>query len=105
MSTAITLADFCAANNFALTAAEAARIAAALTTDDVSVTIRHYLSGFVPNSYRYPAPGKFAELRISGAGATVTAGKYDRKRSRGHGATFIARAQKAGQSDGRVLSW
>jgi hypothetical protein len=100
-----TLADFCAANDFALSATEAARIAAALTPDDVAVTIRHYHNGFVPNSYRYPAPGKFSELRITGAGAVVTEGKYDRKRSNGNGSTLIVRAAKPGQSDGRVLSW
>jgi hypothetical protein len=101
-----TLADFCAANNFPLSALAALpRIAAALTPDDVAVTIRHYHNGFVPNSYKYKAPGKFSELRVSGAGAVVTTGTYDRKRSNGNGSTLIVRAQKPGQSDGRVLAW
>ena len=67
-----------------LTAAEIEAAAAegrkALAGTDKKVALV-YLDGFVPNSYKWPAPGR----RVRVTATTATAEQYDRKRSKGQG--------------------
>jgi len=70
-----------------------AHIAAAFDADDRIITVREYNDGFVPNSYRWPAPGTYTEWSRDGS---VTEGKYDRKRSGGKGSTLVGRSAKGG---------
>jgi hypothetical protein len=98
-TTASTLADSVAAST--LDAATKSRILAALTTDDVTVTVTVHHDGFVPNSYRYAKTGNCTTTVITATGAVETPGKYDMKRSGGKGADVVVTIAKAGQKRGR----
>lgn len=58
------------------------------------VEIREYLDGWAPNSYRWPAPGKFRTTRRNGV---VYYGTYDRKRSHGRGPSLVAFSARGGR--------
>jgi hypothetical protein len=84
--------------------AELDRIIAALTPDDVTVTITKYFSGWVPNSYRFAKKGNCTTARVSVAGQfayDVVLGEYDMKRSGGTGPEVVVTIAKANQSRGR----
>ena len=98
-TTASTLAD--SVNDATFDAATKARILAALTADDVTVTVTVHHDGFVPNSYRYAKTGKSTTLVITAESIMVMSGKYDMKRSGGKGAEITAYIAKANQSRGR----
>lgn len=70
-----------------------AAVSALFARDARIVTVRHYVDGFVPNSYRWSAPGTWTEYRRDGS--TVT-GRYDRKRSGGRAAAFVGRSEAGG---------
>jgi hypothetical protein len=53
----------------------------------------YYPQGFVPNSYRWPAPGTRCVIHRNG---TVTLSRYDRKRSYGRGAILSPKSKKGG---------
>jgi hypothetical protein len=58
------------------------------------VCVREYHDGWVPNAYKWPAPGKMTTHYRDG---TATAGKYERKRSRGRGPNWVALSVKGGR--------
>ena len=64
-------------------------------TDAEHVT--EYTDGFVPNAYRWPAPG--TRILYFRNGKEKREG-YDRKRSRGRGPQWVAFSEKGG----RILS-
>lgn len=98
-NTAATLADAVTAAN--LDAATTRRILAALTADDVTVTVITRGDGWVPNSYRYAKTGCCTTTTITAAGVSMTPGKYDMKRSGGQGADVVVCIAKPGQKRGR----
>lgn len=59
--------------------------------------VTEYIDGFVPNAYRWPAPGTRAHYFRDGR--EIRQG-YDRKRSRGRGPWWVAFSEKGG----RILS-
>lgn len=68
-------------------------------------TISVYPDGWLPNSYRYPAPGRKIEIEIAPFGVTVTEARIDRKRSGGGGPRVTVYARREGQTQGaRVAS-
>lgn len=77
------------------------RVMTALQPDDVCVIVTEYWDGWVPNSYRYPKPGKCMTTRITATGVTQEPGTYDRKRSGGEGPCEVVTIAKAGQKRGR----
>lgn len=67
-------------------------------SDPRVVRVTYYADGWVPNAYRWPAPGR-AEVwtrRPDGSldGIEIT---YDRKRSHGKGPTFVAVSARGGR--------
>jgi len=79
------------------------RILRAIAPGDVKVVITEYLSGFVPNSYRFPKQGS-AMITSIGEGWISSAGEdYDMRRSGGVGPKFVVRIAKAGQKLGRCI--
>ena len=65
-----------------------------MASDERVETVRVYLSGWVPNSYRWPAPGTCAFVSRDG---TVRTGGYDRKRSGGNGPKWVALSANNGR--------
>ena len=63
-------------------------------SDDRICSVIVYHDGFVPNSYRWPAPGR--RTRYSRNGEKVEE-KYDRKRSHGNGPRWVALSEKGGR--------
>ena len=80
----------------------ARRILAALTPDDVQVTITDYHDGFVPNSYTFAVFGDCTTTVITAAGATVTKGQYNRRRSHGIGTRVVVTIARPEQKRGRL---
>ena len=58
------------------------------------VCIKMFDDGFVPNSYRWPAPGKGTVYYRDGTSAEF---EYDRKRPRGRGPSWILLSEKGGR--------
>ena len=56
------------------------------------ILVREYNDGFVPRSFRWPAPGK--STMYSRCGLTTT-GSYDRKRRYGDGPTYVGYTSKS----------
>lgn len=57
-----------------------------------------YEDGWVPNSYRYTAPGKATVVtRTEDGRLEFSETTYDRKRSRGHGPHWVAFSAKGGR--------
>ena len=75
------------------TTAFPAAVSAMFAADERIVEVKHYEAGFVPNSYKWKAPGAFTTYRRDGS--TVT-GTYDRKRSGGKGAAFVGKSAAGG---------
>ena len=80
----------------------ALRILAALTPDDVQVTITDHHNGFVPTSYTFAVFGDCTTTVITAAGATVTKGQYNRRRSHGIGTRVVVTIARPGQKRGRL---
>ena len=80
----------------------AQRILAALTPDDVQVTITDHHNGFVPTSYGYKTFGDCTTTVITAEGATSAEHKYDRRRSNGIGAKVVVTIARPGQKRGRL---
>lgn len=73
----------------------------AVTKDRRVTRVTLYLQGWVPNSYRYPAPGTaWSYYRRPGGWWVAVEGTYDRKRSRGEG----PRAVGFSEAGGRLVS-
>jgi len=66
-------------------------------SDERVTAITVHLSGFVPNSYRYPAPGQAVTVTRGADAWTVRYAKYDRKRAGGKGPTAVAFSAKGGR--------
>lgn len=62
--------------------------------DERIVEIVEYLDGFVPNSYKWPAPGTRIIHRRDGSSYTT---RYDRKRKRGQGPAWVAMSAAGGR--------
>lgn len=56
-----------------------------------------YLDGWVPNAYRWPAPGRCVRLMRTAEGWEAVETTYDRKRSRGRGPRWVALSAKGGR--------
>jgi hypothetical protein len=56
-------------------------------------TVVEYLDGFVPNAYKYRAPGT---RRVWSRDGSFVDEVYDRKRSHGSGPRLVARSSKGG---------
>ena len=80
----------------------ARRILAALTPDDVQVTITDHHNGFVPTSYTFAVFGDCTTTVITAAGATSTKGQYNRRRSHGIGTRVVVTIARPGQKRGRL---
>ena len=80
----------------------ARRILAALTPDDVKITVTEHHDGFVPMSYGYKTFGDCTTTVITAEGATSTEHKYDRRRSNGVGAKIVVTIARPGQKRGRL---
>ena len=80
----------------------ARRILAALTPDDVQVTITDHHNGFVPTSYTFAVFGDCTTTVITAAGATSTNGQYNRRRSHGIGTRVVVTIARPGQKRGRL---
>ena len=80
----------------------ALRILAALTPDDVQVTITDHHNGFVPNSYTFAVFGDCTTTVITAEGATSTKGQYNRRRSHGIGTRVVVTIARPGQKRGRL---
>lgn len=59
-------------------------------------TVRDYLSGWVPNSYKWPCKRTGIEYRKVNGEWEAAEFTYDAKRSGGHGPRFVARSEKGG---------
>jgi len=70
-----------------------AAVASLFASDDRIVTVRHFESGFAPNSYKWNAPGTYTDY---GRDGSVKSGTYDRKRSGGKGSEFVGKSAKGG---------
>ena len=80
----------------------ARRILAALTPDDVQVTITDHHNGFVPTSYTFAVFGDCTTTVITAEGATSTKGQYNRRRSHGIGTRVVVTIARPGQKRGRL---
>ena len=58
------------------------------------VSIRVYHDGWVPNSYKYRAPGKMTVYFHTGS---ISSAEYDRKRSHGQGPHLVAFSAAGGR--------
>ena len=67
--------------------------------------ITHNCDGFVPNSYRYSAPGRRVRVEIAPFGVSVTESDYDRKRPNGDGSRIVVRAMRPGMKAGTPLAF
>lgn len=56
-----------------------------------------YCDGWVPNSYRYSAPGRCVRLVRTAKGWEAVEGTYDRKRSYGRGPYWVAFSERGGR--------
>lgn len=62
-----------------------------------AASVTYYPRGFVPNSYKYPAPATRYHITMDAQGNfEVTSSKYDRKRSFGAGRTLVPMTAKGG---------
>ncbi len=57
------------------------------------VAVRIYEDGWVPNAYKWPAPGHAVEFSRDGNFKALT---YDRKRPHARGPNWVARSAKGG---------
>lgn len=80
----------------------ARRILAALTPDDVQVTITDHHNGFVPTSYTFAVFGDCTTTVITAEGATSAKGQYNRRRSHGIGTRVVVTIARPGQKRGRL---
>ena len=65
--------------------------------DERIVDVTFYLDGWVPNSYRYRAPGNSVVVRINDGKPTAHESGYDRKRRHGQGPAVVALSAKGGR--------
>jgi len=72
-------------------------IKAEFEKDERVMSIRVYHDGWVPNAYKYRAPGRMTTYYRDGR---EVGGAYDRKRSRGVGPYLVAFSER----DGRLAS-
>ena len=79
------------------------RILRAIAPGDVKVVITEYLSGFVPNSYRFQSPGSSLITSIGEGWISAAGDDYDMRRSGGIGPKIVVRIAKAGQKLGRCI--
>lgn len=72
-------------------------------TQDPRVTrVVEYTDGFVPNSYKWPAPGTCTvHERLKDGTFRTSSGSYDRKRSHGRGPSAVGFSAR----NGRLLSY
>ena len=89
---------------------DAKRIIAALkgaAKDGIATSgavVTHNVDGFVPNSYRYSAPGRRIRVEIAPFGVSVHESRYDRKRPNGNGSRIVVRAMRPGMRAGTPLA-
>lgn len=70
----------------------------ALDSDARIVRAVIYEDGWVPNSYRYAAPGKATVVtRAEGGRLEMSETTYDRKRSHGRGPRWVAFSERGGR--------
>ena len=75
-----------------------ANIDRAFNADTRIVRVRHYGSGWVPNAYRWPAPGSGTEYWIDENGEVKSATfGYDRKRPYGRAPVVVGYSAKGGR--------
>jgi hypothetical protein len=67
-------------------------------------TVRYYPHGWVPNGYRYPAPGREVTVTVSPFGVELTERRIDRKRPHGNGPRVSVRALRPGLKDGTLVA-
>ena len=69
-----------------------------LHQEDPRITkVVFYLDGWVPNSYRYRAPGNSVVVRIADGKPEANESGYDRKRSHGNGPRMVAFSARNGR--------
>lgn len=66
------------------------------TSDPRIVSICEYPEGFLPNAYKWRAPGTRYVSRIVDGRLKRTTQSYDRKRSGGRGPTWTALSERSG---------
>lgn len=67
-------------------------------TDPRVTRVREYQDGWVPSSYRWPAPGAMVEhTRLEDGSYETTTGTYDRKRTGGRGPLWVAFSARGGR--------
>ena len=71
-------------------------IKAAIRADRRIVAVREYLSGWVPNSYRYPKAGVTRYWSITDGRWSPAEGSYDQKRSHGIGPRWVGYSASGG---------
>lgn len=73
-------------------------VATLLERDSRIVRVVEYTQGFVPNRYRFRAPGTARIYRAMPDGSiTVVEAGYDRKRSGGRGPRFVGFSERGGR--------
>jgi hypothetical protein len=82
----------------------ALRDAAKSGTATTGATIQHYPDGWLPNSYRWRAPGRQVTVAVSPFGVEVSERQIDRKRSGGYGPRVTVRALRPGMTHGTLVA-
>ena len=69
-------------------------IKAIFDSDPRIASVREYHDGWVPNAYKWPAPGKATEHYREGDSVELS---YDRKRSKARGPSWVAKSAAGGR--------